>query len=252
MFKFCFLLILNSSMVFSQNYELVWSEEFESTTLDSEIWNIEKGYGKNYEEQLYTEASENLKVENGKLVITAIKSENKNEYSSARINTLNKQHFKYGKIEMRAKLPKGNGTWPAIWMLGKNHLTKGYPYCGEIDIMEHVGKSPNEVHGAVHYPIENEELISSSDQITLKALKDEYHIYSIEWDRKEITYFLDGKEYFNFDVSEANRCFKKNVFRKPFYLIINLALGGKWAGEIDNSIFPAQFYVDYIKYYKLQ
>ena len=153
---------------------------------------------------------------------------------------------------MRAKLPKGNGTWPAIWMLGIKHLTKGYPYCGEIDIMEHVGKSPGELHGAVHYPEENEELISNSDQLNIENLENEYHVYSIEWNRNEISYYIDGKEYFKFDISEANQCFKKNVFRKPFYLIINLALGGKWAGEIDETIFPTRFYVDYIKYYKIQ
>lgn len=237
-------------MVFSQNYKLVWKEEFDAPSLNSENWNIETGAGKNYEEQLYTTSSENLKLENGKLIITAKKDE-KNNYSSARINTLNKQHFKYGKIEVRAKLPLGAGTWPAIWMLGANYPTKGYPYCGEIDIMEHVGKSPNEIHGAVHYPIEDDELISSSNQITIEDLKDEYHIYSVEWNRKEIIYLIDGKKYFNFEISEANRCLKKNVFRKPFYLIINLALGGKWAGEIDDAIFPSQFYVDYIRYYEL-
>ena len=233
-------------MAMAQDYSLVWSEEFDSPSLNSETWNIETGYGKNYEAQLYSTSSENLKIENGQLVITA-NIHDENEYTSARINTLNKQHFKYGKIEVRAKLPKGRGTWPAIWMLGINHLTKGYPYCGEIDIMEHVGKSPDELHGAVHYPEKNEELISNSDQLNIENLENEYHVYSIEWNRKEITYYIDGKEYFKFDISEANQCFKKNVFRKPFYLIINLALGGKWAGEIDDTIFPARFYVDYIK-----
>ena len=250
MLKIYILFFLTSTMAFSQDYELIWSEEFDAPILNAAIWNIETGFGKNYEEQLYTSNPENIRLEDGKLVITALKGNEKNSYTSARINTLNKQHFKYGRIEVRAKLPNGSGTWPAIWMLGANHLSKGYPYCGEIDIMEHVGKSPNEIHGAVHFPLESEKLISSSDVLLVEDIKDTFHVYAIEWDRKEITYSIDETAYFRFDISQANQTFKKNVFRKPFYLIINLALGGNWAGEIEDSIFPAQLYIDYIKYYK--
>lgn len=248
------LMILVANILNSQEYELHWSEEFEDLQLDQKIWNYEEGFAENNEKQFYTNRKNNSRIVNGFLVIEAHNEEyNTAQYTSARINTLDKKHFLYGKIEVRAKLPKGNGTWPAIWMLGRNHKTAGYPACGEIDILEHVGKLPGEVHGTVHYPnIGDKKMISVSQEFMLNASKDGFHIYSMEWDRDEISFFIDDLQYHQFKVDDANRFGRKNPFRKPFYLIINLALGGKWAGEIDDSIFPVQFYVDYIKYYELK
>lgn len=239
-------------MAQSPKYELVWAEEFEGSEIDTGTWNFEKGFSKNNEQQFYTSRPENVRVENGFLVIEA-HSENYDDasYTSSRINTLNKMEFRYGRIEVRAKLPEGKGTWPAIWMLGTNHLTAGYPACGEIDIMEFVGKAPGAVHGAIHYPVSRDNKINSSaEEVSLPESIDSFHTYSIEWDRSRINFFVDGQKYHSFKVGEANRWGRKNIFRKPFYLILNLALGGNWAGEIDDSALPAQFYVDYIRYYR--
>ena len=145
----------------------------------------------------------------------------------------------------------GKGTWPAIWMLGENRIRDGYPACGEIDIMEFVGKSPEEIYGAIHFPeIDNEEMNSSSKSVLLPPSKDGYHKYAIDWNEDSINYFIDDIPYHSFDINEADREGRENIFKKPFYLIINLALGGKWAGKIDESIFPARFYIDYVRYYK--
>lgn len=237
----------------SQNRHLIWSEEFNANKLDKNVWNYKNGFGHNYEEQYYTSRNKNIKIEDGHLVIEARKEDYKDsEYTSARINTSGKQHFKYGRIEISAKLPKGNGTWPAIWMLGENRARDGYPACGEIDIMEHVGKSPSEIHGAIHFPEKNnKELISSSKKFALPLSSDTFHTYAIEWNENSITYFVDDVSYHCFNIEDAEREGRENIFEKPFYLIINLALGGNWAGEIDDTIFPARFYVDYIRYYKL-
>lgn len=238
----------------SQNRTLLWADEFDGNTLESKSWNYEKGTGKNYEEQYYTSQNKNIRIEEGLLVIEARKEDYKDsKYTSARINTSGKHHFKYGRIEISAKLPKGNGTWPAIWMLGENRFRDGYPVCGEIDIMEHVGKSPSEIHGAIHFPeIDSKELISSSKKFALPLSSDTFHTYAIEWDENSINYFIDDLPFHHFSLKDAEREGRENIFQKPFYLIINLALGGKWAGKIDDSIFPARFYIDYVRYYDLK
>lgn len=236
----------------SQERKLVWAEEFDGKKINTKIWNFEKGLGHNNEEQYYTSRKKNIRVENGMLVITALKENfNGAKYTSGRINTIDNKLFKYGRLEIRAMLPKGSGTWPAIWMLGENRERDGYPACGEIDIMEHVGKSPNEIHGAIHYPeLDNKTLNSSANKIEMPTSEDDFYIYSMEWNEEEIKYFINDELYHSFSLEDADREGRENIFQKPFYLIINLALGGKWAGEIDDSIFPAQFYVDYIRYYK--
>jgi len=236
----------------SQERKLVWAEEFEGKKINIENWNFKRGLGHNNEQQYYTPRAKNIRMENGMLVIEAKKENYKgSKYTSGRINTIGKKLFKYGRIEIRAKLPKGNGTWPAIWMLGENKERDGYPASGEIDIMEHVGKSPREIHGAIHYPeLDNKKLNSSAASFEIPLSKDGFHKYAIEWDKKNINYFIDEKLFHCFSIEDAEREGRENIFQKPFYLIINLALGGKWAGEIDDAIFPARFYVDYIRYYK--
>ena len=241
--------------MYSQEYQLVWSEEFNSSEINPEIWNFEKGFSKNNEQQFYTSRPQNARIENGKLILEARKEKYGEEadYTSARLNTLGKKDFRYGKIEVRAKLPKGAGTWPAIWMLGSNEPEVGFPACGEIDIMEFIGKSSDEIYGSVHYP-ENEDdnLISATEEAKLPATNDGYHTFSVEWDGAHISYFVGDRKFFTFSVDDANRSGRKNPFRKPFYLILNLALGGKWAGEIEDTHLPACFYVDYVRYYQLK
>ena len=239
-------------MMQSQNRQLVWAEEFDGKKIDTDIWNFKKGLGHNNEEQYYTSKAKNIRIEKGLLVIEARKENYKrSKYTSARINTIGKKLFKYGRIEIRAKLPEGNGTWPAIWMLGENRHKDGYPACGEIDIMEHVGKSPTEIHGAIHYPeLDNKTLNSSAKSFEMPYPQDGFHTYAIEWDEKSINYFIDDEAFHCFNIEDAEREGRENIFQKSFYLIINLALGGKWAGKIDDSIFPARFYIDYVRYYK--
>ncbi|CAM4306980.1 glycoside hydrolase family 16 protein [Gillisia limnaea] len=246
--------LLIPAMLFSQKYELKWSEEFNGSQLNTEVWNFEKGFAKNNEAQFYTGRTKNARIEDGNLILEAYKEDYGNaDYTSARINTLNKKHFRYGRIEVRAKLPEGQGTWPAIWMLGINHHIDGFPACGEIDIMEYVGKAPGEVHGTIHYPeTDNIKMNSASQNFLLPPSKDGFHTYSIEWDGAQIDFFVDDIKYHHFEVDDANRWGRKNIFRKPFYLVLNLALGGKWAGEIDDTIFPARFYVDYVRFYQLK
>ncbi|TVZ27662.1 glycosyl hydrolase family 16 [Gillisia sp. Hel_I_86] len=236
----------------SQELSLIWAEEFDGKKIDTDIWNFEKGLGHNNEEQYYTSRAKNIQIKKGLLVIEARKENYKgSKYTSARITTVDKKLFKYGRIQIRAKLPTGNGTWPAIWMLGENRYRDGYPACGEIDIMEHVGKSPTEIHGAIHYPeLDNKKLNSSAKSFKIPYSEDGFHTYTIEWDEKSINYFIDDEPFHYFKIEDAEREGRDNIFQKPFYLIINLALGGKWAREIDNTIFPARFYIDYVRYYK--
>jgi len=236
----------------SQEQKLVWSQEFNDSTIDTSVWNFETGFGHNNEEQYYTPRDKNIFIENGFLVIEARKEKyHSAKYTSARINTIDKKVFKYGRIEVRAKLPKGKGTWPAIWMLGENRETAGYPACGEIDIMEFVGKDPENIHAAIHYPeLDNKKMNSSTQKFPLPDSEDGFHVYAIDWNEKSISYFIDDELFHCFTIADAEREGRENIFQKPFYLIINLALGGKWAGKINNSIFPARFYVDNIRYYK--
>ncbi len=247
-----FFSFLFSAMGSSQNYKLVWAEEFDGPQLDMQTWNFEYGLGKNSEKQFYTSNRKNVRIENGALLIQSHAEDYEDaNYTSTRINTLNKKHFKYGKLEIRAKLPEGNGTWPAIWMLGANHHKVGYPACGEIDIMEFVGKVPGEVHSALHFPEEDTEKLNSfSEAYDLTPSLDGYHIYTMIWDCEQISFFVDEVLFQTFNVADAKQKGKRNVFKKPFYLILNLALGGRWAGKIDDSALPAQFYIDYVRYYK--
>ena len=247
-----FLFFLSSVTMQSQEQKLVWSQEFNDSTIDTAVWNFETGFGHNNEEQYYTAREKNIFIENGNLIIEAKKEKyNSAKYTSARINTNGKKLFQYGRIEVRAKLPEGKGTWPAIWMLGENRERDGYPACGEIDIMEFVGKDPDHIHGAIHYPeLDNIKMNSLTKKFPLPNSEDGFHVYAIDWNEQSISYFIDDELFYCFTIANAERKGRDNIFQKPFYLIINLALGGKWAGKINNSILPARFYVDYIRYYK--
>ncbi len=251
----------------SQAYKLIWNEEFNhSGKPDPEKWNFETGFIRNLEEQIYTKRRKNIRVRNEKLEIIARKENYKNkrfnpkiknyrintemaEYTSASINTRGKFEFKYGRVEVRAKLPSGNGVWPAIWMLGANFEEIEYPYAGEIDIMEHVGKKANEVHATVHFPWDNAAGIKSNGgSIIIDNPSEEFHVYSVNWTSEKIEFLIDNSLYHSFDIDQAGN--EQNPFRKPFYLILNLALGGNWAGPADPNIFPQKFVIDYVRVYK--
>lgn len=243
-----------------KEYRLVWSDEFDGNTLNTENWNIEKGGGGwgNQELQYYTDRQENLTVADGKLIITVRKEEYENRnYTSARITTKNKRDFTYGKIEARIKLPKGGGTWPAFWMLGYG----SWPYCGEIDIMEHVGNNPDMTSFALHTNAANGSKGNNwHSQPTTVGIEDDFHIFGVEWVCNEqlgrdIIYFsIDGERM-------ASKMQPTNVldkaqwpFYNPFYIILNVAMGGTMGGKINDAIFeqetPVQMLVDWVRVYQ--
>jgi len=241
----------------SEDKELVWSDEFDYSGLpDSSKWAYEQGMIRNDEAQYYTkERKENARVEDGHLIIEARKEDYKGaEYTSASINTLNKKHFRYGRIEVRAKVPVGNGTWPAIWMLGTNISEVGWPDCGEIDILEHVGYDPQNVHANIHTGAYNH-VDGTGKGNTMKLDKpwENFHTYAIEWYEDRIDFFVDAEKYFTFkNDGEGNNA--TWPFDKPHYLLINLAIGGSWGGQqgIDDEKFPHKYYIDYVRMYNLE
>ena len=238
----------------SQFKKLVWSDEFNYTGLpDSTKWNYDiggDGFGNN-EAQFYTKKRlENARVENGNLVIEARKEdwENKN-YTSARLVTKGKQDWKYGRIEVRAKLPKGKGTWSAIWMLSTD--MKEWPEDGELDIMEHVGYNQGFIHASVHTKKYNHIIgTQKTDTLVVKNASEKFHIYTADWSPEKIDVYVDHQKYFTYVNTE--KIYEAWPFNQKLYLILNLAIGGNWGGKkgIDNSIFTQKFYIDYVKIYQ--
>jgi beta-glucanase (GH16 family) len=236
-----------------------WQDEFDySGKPDAAKWSYalgDQGWGNN-ELQNYTDEIGNAKVENGHLIITAIKEKSgKAEYSSARLVSKGKGDFLYGKIEVKAKLPVGMGTWPAIWMLysENNYGNKSWPDNGEIDIMEHVGFDQNRVHGNVHTKAFNHVLkTNKGNNVIVDKASEEFHIYACEWTPESVTILVDGKAYFTFP-KEAGYKWAEWPFDKPFHLILNIAVGGNWGGQkgVDNSVFPQKMEIDYVRYYPL-
>lgn len=236
-------------------WELVWQDDFDVAGLpDSKIWSYEEGYIRNNEAQYYTKGrAENARVENGNLIIEARNDNwNGHKITSASINTSGKKSILYGRVEVKAKLPTGVGTWPAIWMLG-DVIKKGtgWPACGEIDIMENVGFEPDIIYANCHTRAYNHvKKTNKGDKITIEKPYNDFHVYAIDWFEDRIDFFVDDKKYFTF----KNEGTGNDVwpFDKPQYLIINLAIGGGWGGQkgVDDKIFPQKYYIDYVKVYK--
>ncbi|MFT3753810.1 MAG: glycoside hydrolase family 16 protein [Paludibacter sp.] len=241
------ILILFSIQVEAQSWKLLWSDEFNYSGLpDSTKWSHEVGNNKNNELQCYTSRRpENSIVKNGNLHIIALKEDfQKAKYTSARLSTDGKFSFKYGKIEARIKTTTGKGIWPAFWLLGQNIAEVGSPKCGEIDIMEHVN-TEDKIHSAMHW--DNNGLVSHSGTKTCKVLQ--FHTYAVEWNKNSVKWFLDGKKYFEGEIKAD----KHNTaeFQQPFYIILNMAVGGTWPGKPDNTTtFPDTLYVDYVRVYQ--
>ena len=235
-------------------WELSWSDEFDKPGLpDPSKWDYEVGFIRNREKQYYTRArSENARVEDGMLVIQGRKEAyERAEYTSASVHTRGKQEFLYGRIEVRAKLPTGRGTWPAIWMLGTNIREVGWPTCGEIDIMENVGFDPDRIHANIHTRAYNHTKgTNKGDRLVADKPYEKFHLYAVEWYADHMDFFLDGTKYFTF----VNEGTGNDVwpYDKPHYLILNLALGGSWGGQkgIDDTIFPQKYLIDYVRTYK--
>ncbi len=260
-----FIIILFPLLVQCQNKEnpewiggkkLVWADEFDYTGLPDPLkWGYETGFVRNKEAQFYTkERLQNARVENGKLIITACKEEYEGaHYTSASINTKGKFEFTRGRIEVKAELPHGKGTWPAIWTLGTNIREVGWPACGEIDIMEFVGFEPDIVYANVHTKDYNHNKGNGrGGKIITDKPYNNFHIYAVEWYNDRLDFYFDDQKYFS--------CTKKGEgigewpFDAPQYLLINLAIGGTWGGQqgIDESIFPVEYQVDYVRIYQLK
>lgn len=238
----------SSSKAGNYDYNLVWSDEFDGDSLNTNNWTCEEGTGSNgwgnNELQYYTNKPDNVSVSDGTLKITA-KKENYNgsNYTSARLKTQGKQSFKYGKIEARIKLPQGSGLWPAFWMLGDDIETNEWPKCGEIDIMEHIN-TENKVYGTVHWDSNGHAEYGGNTITDVTS----FHTYSIEWNESMITWFLDGNKYHEIDIKDRSNT---DEFHHNFFILLNLAVGGQWPGfSIDDSTLPATMEVDYVRAYK--
>lgn len=236
-----------------------WQDEFTySGKPDAAKWSYDlgdHGWGNN-ELENYTDKIGNAEVKNGNLVITAVKEPSgKQQYSSARLVSKGKGDFLYGKFEIRAKLPKGRGTWPAIWMLasGSEYGNKGWPDNGEIDIMEHVGFDQERLHGNIHTKAFNHAIkTNKGNNVIVKGLSEDFHVYTCEWTPETVTILVDGNAYFTFK-KEVSYQWPEWPFDKPFHLILNIAVGGNWGGQkgVDDSIFPQKMEVDYVRVYPL-
>lgn len=230
--------------------KLVWEENFDGNALNESVWNYELGNGcpnvcgwGNNERQLYTKT--NYTVKDGMLTITAKKDGD--TYTSTRITTAGNKEFKYGYIEARAKLPVGKGIWPAFWMLGSNIKQVGWPLAGEIDILEYVGKEPDIVYTTLHTKANHGEN-ASSKKTEFKDIEEGFHTYAINWTKDEIVFYVDGTSVYTF--APKDRSTEVWPFNQPFYFIVNVAVGGNFGGpEVDDSIFPQEYVVDYIRVY---
>lgn len=231
------------------NSKLLWSDEFDvDGKPNAGKWTHELGTGEwgwgNDEKQYYTDRLENAEVSNGTLKIR-LKKENYSgsNYTSARLVTKGKFDFQYGKIEFRAKIPTGKGTWPALWMLGANIDSTPWPQSGEIDVMEHVGNQQNFIHSTLHYP--NHSGGNAVTQKTeLKTASTEFHVYSAEWTPTTIKFAIDDKVYHTFSNNSSL------PFNHNFFIIMNMAIGGNFGGAIDPNLSEAVFEIDYVRVYQ--
>ena len=231
--------------------KLVWEENFNKPTLDETVWNFDLGDGcpnscgwGNNERQIYTK--ENYEIKGGKLIIHAKKEGN--GYTSTKITTKDKKFFQYGRMEARAKLPIGHGIWPAFWMLGQNISQVGWPKCGEIDILEYVGREPHMVFTTLHTQDSHGNTINTK-KTSFPNIEEGFHVYTVDWTKDKMDFFVDDTLVYTFQPEVKNE--NTWPFDKPFYFILNVAIGGNFGGpDVDDTIFPQDFIVDYVKVYQ--
>jgi beta-glucanase (GH16 family) len=242
---------------------LTWNDEFnapDGSAVDASKWARESGgngWG-NQELEYYTTRPENAFHQGGNLVIKAIQEKYTGadgvtrDYTSARLKTLGKFSQKYGRFEARIKIPQGQGMWPAFWMLGDDIATIGWPKCGEIDIMENIGKEPALVHGTIHGPgYSGDKGIGSPFSLPDNArFADDFHVYAVEWEPKAIRFYVDDHLYATRTPAELPKDVKW-VYDHPFFMLLNVAVGGSWPGSPDATTqFPQTMLVDYVRVYK--
>jgi len=230
----------------AQRDSILWADEFNYSGLpDNTKWGNEVGFIRNNELQYYTNRRiENSVVKDGNLMIIGRKeSLNGANYSSASINTLGKYSLKYGKVEARIKLPAGQGMWPAFWMMGEDRPSAGWPKCGEIDIMEHINNELK-AYGTAHW--DNSGHVQSGGSTYADVTK--WHVYAVEWNQDSIRWLLDGKRYWGVSIKNGEN--DTQEFHEPFYILLNLAIGGNWPKNPDaTTVFPDTMFVGYVRVY---
>ncbi|MCU0689937.1 MAG: glycoside hydrolase family 16 protein [Polyangiaceae bacterium] len=242
-----------------QQWKLVWADEFEGTSLDPTRWQYETGTGAQYgldgwgnrELQTYTDRPDNVLVHNGMLQIVARREQrDERDYTSGRILTRNRFTKTYGRFEVRLRVPPGRGLWPAFWLLGANLPQVGWPACGEIDVMESNGQQPWLVYGTVHGPgYSGAQGIGSTYTLPgTGGFSDDFHVFAVEWQKDTIDFFVDGNHYHRAERGQLTGA-QPWVFDGPMYLLLNLAVGGNFAGPVSAS-FPQSLTVDYVRVYE--
>ncbi|TRO67525.1 glycoside hydrolase family 16 protein [Christiangramia sabulilitoris] len=240
--------LLGSIFSFNAQEKIIFEEDFDGDSLDMNVWNYEEGDGcpnlcgwGNNEKQIYDRKY--VAVEDGKLVITAVKKDGK--YYSGKINSKDKVEFTYGVIEVRAKLATAKGLWPAIWMLGSDINEVGWPASGEIDILEYIGREPGIVFTSLHTPASHGNTINTK-KTKIEGIEEGYHDFKAVWTEKYIEFFVDGRQLYRFTPQQYNE--RDYPFKKNFYFLINMAVGGNLGGaDINDSALPDKFYVDSIR-----
>lgn len=237
-------------------WDLIWNDEFDGTEIDRSKWGFATGgtgFGNN-EMQYYSDRPENAFLEDGNLVIQALGERYMGlYYSSAKLQTLVLGEWQYGRIDIRAKMPIGQGIWPAFWMLPARISYGAWPASGEIDIMEYLGHEPNRVHGTLHYGASQSEHQYTGTSYVLEegTFADDFHVFSIIWEAESIRWFVDGIEYQEQTEWNTGNAEYPAPFDHAFYLIINVAVGGDWPGRPDETtVFPQQLLVDYVRIYQ--
>ncbi len=236
------------------DWQLVWHDEFDGTALDRANWNFDLGGGGwgNQEAEAYTDRPENIRLQDGVLVIEARRETVPIDgyiYSSARIKTEGLHDWQYGRIEARIKLPEGQGLWPAFWILGNDLEQKGWPACGAVDIMEFIGRQPDLFYAHIHGPgYSGSKGIGTGLVTGPETLRDDFHIYAIEWGQDGIRWYFDDQLYFTVTPKDVPGPW---VFDHPFFIVLNLAVGGSWPGYPDaTTVFPQDMLVDYVRVYQ--
>ena len=243
-----------------EGWDIVWQDEFDGASLDINKWSHEvggHGFGNN-ELQYYTDDSSNSFVDNGILHIRAKyetagigSTNNLRNFSSARLRTVGKGDWQYGRIDVKAKIALGQGIWPAIWMLPTDWMYGGWPQSGEIDIMEHVGYDPGHVHGSIHTESYNHKInTQKGGSLKLDSIDTAFYVYAIEWFEDRIDFFINDDKYYSFQ-NDNNNNFKTWPFNQRFHLLINIAVGGDWPGSPDETTsFPTEMKIDYVRVYQ--
>lgn len=247
--------------VLDENYTLVWSDEFEGDAIDKSKWSYDLGDGSdrgldgwgNNELEYYTDRSENAYVSNGNLIIKAIREQYEgHQYTSARLTTKNKGDWKYGRMEVRARLPKGQGLWPAIWMLPTENVYGGWPRSGEIDIMEALGNEPEKILGTIHYGHDYWRFDTEEYRLEEGTFNDDFHVFSVLWSEDCIKFLVDGIEYSG-PHTRTTVLPSTWPFDQKFHMILNVAVGGNLPGNpTPATLFPQVMQVDYVRVYEMK